>query len=144
MIQAISENIKITKVADAVTAATGDVNGSSLDMAGYDGVIFFTSYGTAAADNEIHAEVSSDNNVGDAWAAVASSEVSSAGSDEDQWLDVLRPVERYIRCVAERGTSSALGDIWALQYGGRVLAADNTTAGTIHGETSIEAAEGTQ
>jgi len=113
-------------------------------MAGYRGVLFFSSYGTAAANNLPHAECSSDDGSSDTFADLTGTEVGVSTSDEDVWLDIIQPPEQYVRTVWARGTSSTLGDIWALQYGARSLVVDNTTAGTIHGEAHVAPAEGTK
>lgn len=141
----LSNNVKITKVSDVASANTTDVTSSSVDMAGWDGVLFLTSYGTAAADNLMHAEQSSDDGSSDTFADIAGSEVDLSGaSDEDQWLDILEPTERYVRVVAQRGTSSTLENIWAIQYRGRSLPQSNLTSGTIYGKQIYRAAEGTK
>ena len=137
----LTENTKITKVADAATAATSDVTSASVDMQGWDGVVFLTSYGTAAADNAIHAEQSSDDS---SFADLEGSEVDVGASDEDQFVDLHTPAERYVRCIGERGTSSALGDIWAIQYRGRDLPQSNVTSGTLNGKQLVRPAEGTK
>lgn len=127
----ISEEAKLSKIADQTTAATSDVTSSGLDMEGWDAVLFFTSYGTPAADNLFHVEQSSDDGSADAYTDVAGSEMNLEGaSDEDQALDIINPEERYLRVVAERGTSSTSGDIWALQYRGDTLPGTSTLAGT--------------
>ena len=41
----LSDNIKITKVQDHTAAGTSAVNSSSVDMTGYDAVLFVTSFG---------------------------------------------------------------------------------------------------
>lgn len=139
----LSGLVKITKVKDPTTAAASSVVESDvLDMAGYEGVVFFTSYGTAAADNTIKLKGStaaSTSGMGD----ITGSSVGVASSDEDVWLDVYKPRYRYLQLAALRATSTKLGDIWAVQYGGRKLPEDNTTAGTIHGETNISQSTGT-
>jgi len=140
----LSDEVKITKVADAQTAGTDTVNGTGVDMAGWDGVIFLTSFGTAAANNALHAEQSSDDGDSDSYTDLEGSEVDVGSSDEDQWVDVLCPQERYVRPSALRGTSSTLGDIWAIQYRGRSVAADNVTAGTINGKQVYHPDEGTK
>ena len=148
----LTEAVKITKVADAATAATSDVTGTGVDMQGWDGVVFLTSYGTAAADNLIHAEESSDDAATDAYTDIAGSEVDLSGaSDEDQFLDIMRHgsggTARYIRVVAQRGTSSTCGDIWALQYRGREVpfaASPNLTSGTIYGKRVLSPIAGTK
>jgi hypothetical protein len=101
-------------------------------MAGYEGVLFLTSFAVAAADNLLLLEQGAESDGSD-HTEVVDGAVVPASSDEDQWIDLYQPRARYVRCIAERGTSSALGDIWALQYGPRNLGQDNETAGTIAG-----------
>lgn len=144
----LSDNIKIRKVKDASSGATGDVTSDAVDMqadGGWDGVMFLTSYGTAAADNLFHAESSSDDAAADAYADIAGSEMNLGGSsDEDQVLDIFQPPERYVRAVAQRGTSSTLGDIWAIQYRGRELPFSNSLVGTICVQQCVQALNGTK
>lgn len=140
----LSDNIKITKVQDHTTAGTSTITATSIDMQNYTGVVFLTSFGTAASDNTCHVEGSSDDGSSDSFTDLTSTEVGVASSDEDVWLDIRNPVERYIRFACLRGTSSTLESVWAFQYGGRSLPADNTTAGTIHGETHNSPAEGSK
>jgi len=134
----------LTKVSDPSGAGTGDVTTSSVDMAGYRDVIFFSSYGTAAANNTPHAQQSSDDGVGDAYADLAGTAVGVGASDEDVWLRISRPQERYVRTIWERGTSTTLGDIWCIRTGARSYPQDNTIANTIHGEGHVAPAEGTK
>lgn len=136
----LSNRIKITKVADHTAAGTSAVNSTAVDMAGYEGVIFITSFGTAATDNSVNAAQSEDNS---SFADLAGSKVGDTASDEDVWIDIYRPLERYVRLEAVRTTSSTLESIWAIQYGGRVQPVDNTTTGTIIGEAHVSPAEGT-
>lgn len=138
----LSNHVKITKVADHSGAGTTAVNSTGVDMAGWDGVLFLTSFGTAAADNTVNAAQGADNSTD--WTDIAGTSVASGTSDEDVWLDIYRPLDRYVRLEAARGTSSTLESIWAIQYkGGRKLPIDNTTSGTITGEAHVSKAEGT-
>lgn len=137
----LSEATKIIKVQDASGANTTDVTSDGVDMAGYEGVIFVSSYGTAAADNLPHAEQGLTS--GGSYDDLASTEVGVSTSDEDVYLEIVRPGDRFVRTVWERGTSSTLGDIWAHVFGARNLPVDNTTAGTMHGESHVTPAEGT-
>lgn len=136
----LSNYVKLTKVADHSTANTTAVNSASVDMTGFEGVLFITSFGTAAADNTLEAAQSSDNSN---WNDLAGTQVASGTSDEDVWIDIYRPSDRYVRVEAARGTSSTLESIWAIQYGGRKQPIDNTTSGTIIGEAHVSVAEGT-
>lgn len=136
----LSNHVKITKVQDHTAAGTTAVNSTGVDMAGYEGVLFVTSFGTAASGNTLEAAQSADDST---YNDLAGTSVTSGTSDEDVWIDVYRPIDRYVRVEAARGTSSTLESIWAIQYGGRVQPVDNTTSGTIIGEAHVSPAEGT-
>ncbi len=137
----LSERIKITKVQGHSTASTVTINSDSVDMSGYDGVMFVTSYGTAAADNLLRAAQSTASTT--SFSDLLGTAVGAAASDEDQWIDIKRPIERYVRATAVRVTSSTIESIWAFQYGARDVPVDNTTAGTIHGEQHVSPSTGT-
>lgn len=136
----LSGQIKITKVADHTAAGTTAVNSSSVDMANYEGVLFLTSFGTAATDNSVNAAQSSDDSSFD---DLLGTKTGATASDEDVWLDIYRPSDRYVRLEAVRTTSSTLESIYAIQYGPKKLPVDNTTTGTIIGEAHVSPAEGT-
>jgi len=116
----LTEDVRFDKVADHSTAGTGDVTCASVDMAedgGYDGVVFMTSYGTAAADNILKAAGSADDSTFAEYDSDA--QVASGSSDEDVILDLFRPAQRYVKAVPERGTSSTCESVWALRYRSR-------------------------
>lgn len=136
----LSGQVKLTKVKDHSTAATSAVDSDSVDMAGWEGVLFVTSFGTANADNTVNLAQSSDDS---SFTDLEGTKVSSGSSDEDVWLDVYMPAERYVRLEAVRTASSTLESIWAIQYGPSKLPVDNTTSGTIIGEAHVSPAEGT-
>ncbi len=136
------EDIKLTKVADPAAAAITDVESTSLNMAGFDGVLFMTSYGTPAANNAIHAEHSDDDLT---FEDIEGSEVDLGGaSDEDQAIDIFRPTKPFVRCVGLRGTESTLGDIWAVQYRGRNAPNVNDLVGTIATNSLVSPISGTK
>lgn len=141
----ISDRVKLIKVKDHSTAGTSAVNSDGVDMdqdGGYEGVLFITSFGTAAADNTVNAAQGADNSAD--WQDLTGTSVVSGTSDEDVWLDIFRPTDRYVRLEAARGTSSTLESIWAILYNPRrTMAVDNTTSGTIIGEGHVSPAEGT-
>lgn len=143
IIMNLSNAVKISQAAATTTAGTSSVNGTALDMSGYEGVLFIAKFGTAASDNTIHAEQDTASGMGSA-ADLAGTSVGVGASDEIVWLDLYRPQERYVRMVADRGTSSTLDWAVALQYGSKSQPVDNTIAGTIHGELSVSPSEGTK
>ncbi len=138
----LSDQIKLTKVADHTTAATTAVNSAAIDMSDYNGVLFITSFGTAATGNTINAAESTAS--GGTYVDLAGTSVTSGASDEDVWLDVYKPDKEFIRLEAVRsGASSTLESIWAIQYEPRTTPVDNTTTGTIAGEAHTSPATGT-
>lgn len=140
----LSSLVKLTKVADHTAAGTTDVESAILDMSGFEGVMFFTSFGTAAADNLLKVQQDDANAAGGMADLLGTSVVSGASpSNEDVWVDVFRPTKRYVRCIAVVDTSSTVESIYALQYGPREMPVDNTTSGTITGESHSAPAEGT-
>lgn len=144
----LNAEIKLVKVQDVTTAGTSTISADSVDLSadgGWDGVFLFASFGTAAADNLLHVEQSSDDADADAFADLLGSQVSAGGnSNEDQWVDIFRPLEKFIRVVADRGTSTTIGDIWAILYRGRSKPFSNITVGTINGIALVSPAEGTK
>ena len=140
----LSDNLTLTKIADHTTAGTSDVTSASVDMSGYTNVLFLTSFGTAATNNDCHVEQSSDDGSVDTFADLTGTDTTAGSSDEDVFIDVRNPRERYVRLICERGTSSTLESIWAFKYGARSLPVDNTTTGTIAGEQHNSPAEGTK
>jgi hypothetical protein len=138
----LSEDVLITKVSNPSTAATGAVNGTGVDMTGYRGVMFVTSFTTANAGNYINAAESTASTTG--YTDLEGTKVASGSSDEDVWVDVYGPKDQYVRCeVVRAGASTALGDIWAFQYDPISKPVDNTTTGTITGETHVQPSTGT-
>ena len=137
----LSNGIKITKVQDHTTAGTDAVNSDGVDMANFEGVLFLTSFGTAATDNTVNAAQGLTS--GGTYDDLEGTETGATASDEDVWLDIYRPLDRFVRLEVVRGTSTTLESIWAIQYGARNLPVDNTTTGTIIGEAHVSPAEGT-
>ena len=141
--QNLSSGILISESSPYTGAGTSDVTGAAIDMAGYEGVIFIGNFGTAAANNTLLLHQSSDDAATDAYTEVLGTQVGVGAGDELVWLDIYRPGERYVKCIAERGTSTTLETVVAIRYGGRNNPEDNTVAGTIHGEQHASPIEGT-
>jgi hypothetical protein len=124
-------------------AGTSTLTSAAVDMAGYEGAVCFAKFGTAAADNTLKAQQSSDDGSADAYADLLGTSVGVGASDETVFLDIKKPRERYLKFLALRGTSTTLEYMIVFKYGARSLPVDNTTAGTIHGEQHVSPAEGT-
>ena len=135
---------RLTKVADHTVAGTDAVESASVDLAGFRGVVFLTSVGTANAGNTLKAQQSSDDGASDGWSDLAGTLVTSGSSDEDLILEVVRPTKRYVRAVVTRGASTTCESIWAIRTGASTpqLAA-NSVSGTQVAELHGAPAEGT-
>jgi hypothetical protein len=138
----LSRQVKIAQGAATTTAGTSEIDGATIDMEGYEGVLFVAKFGTAAANNSLQAQQDSDSAMGSP-ADLEGTLVTVGASDEIVYLDVYKPTERYVRCQVERGTSTTLDWCVAIRYGARKLPVDNDTAGTIAGELHVSPAEGT-
>jgi hypothetical protein len=133
---------KLVKVADHSAAATTDVTSSIVDTAGYEGVVFFTSFGTANATNTVKVQQNTSNQT-TGMADLLGTSVASGSSDEDVIVEIHNPQERYIQVVAARGASSTLESIWACLYNGTPGVAANSVSGTQIAEVHHAPAEGT-
>jgi hypothetical protein len=135
--QLLSQLIGIKKVKAQTAAGTTTITSDTVDMQNEkaDAVCFVTTFNTAAADNILKTEKSSDDS---AWSDVSGGAVAPGASDETQFVDIVSPPTRYVRASCARGTSTILGEIYALLYRLRTQPYDNTIAGTIAGKTVVQ------
>ena len=118
----LTEETKIVRLKASQTAGTSTITSDSVDMAadgGWDEVTFVVDFETAAADNILKGQCSSDDAVADAFADIAGSAVPVDTDDTVQRLNIVSPPERYVRASAARGTSTVLGTIYAILSRGR-------------------------
>lgn len=117
--------VKITRVMNAVAAGTTDQEGAVLDMSGYEGVMFVAAFGalTATQVTKIKAQqgaLADGSDMAD-LAGTAVGPLADTDGNKLLVLDIYRPLERYVRCVVDRGTANAVIDgVIAIQYSGRV------------------------
>ncbi|TFE30830.1 hypothetical protein [Cohnella luojiensis] len=138
----LSNGIKITKVKAASVTGTTEVLSDVVDMAGYEGVLFFTTIASFNAGNFIKGRQGTNATVTDA-ADLKGSKVVATADGEVVWLDIYRPQERYVQLSAIRaGVTTVLGDIYALQYESRKQIVDNDVTNTIVGKLLISPDEG--
>ena len=130
-------NSKITRHSNAVAAGTTVITPSAaIDMAGYESVTFLVPFGaiSAGAVTSIEVHCSSDNGVVDTFTALVGSKVVVTDADDNKVasIDVIRPPERYVKCIVNRATANAVVDaIIAIQTGANLLpvTAEATTVG---------------
>jgi D-alanyl-D-alanine dipeptidase len=139
----LSKRVKISTAAGV--AASTDLEGSVLDMQGFEGVLMVVRFGaiTGSAVTSIKAQQGAAVAMGDAADLLGTSQ-TIADDDDDQifYIDVYRPTERYVRLYVDRATQNAvIASAEYIQYGAKSLP---TTHGTgVSGETHISPAEGT-
>lgn len=136
------ENVKIIKIFDEVTAATSASNGTTIDTAGAEGVIFTTIFGTSAANNGLKAQQGAASDMSDA-ADLASTQVLLDGTETTACLQIHKPTERYVRAVAVRGTSTTIPGGVAILYGLKTEPFDNDSQTDVAAESHVSPAEGT-
>jgi len=117
----LCKEVKCTLVQVALADGATDPDSDSVDMEGFDGVMFLGIVGTIAATGTVTlaAEQSSDDSTFNALSGI-SAEAGAADDDKFLLLDVYRPTDRYVRTALTRGTAdSVYGGTIAIQYKAR-------------------------
>jgi len=133
---------KFVKIKDYSAASTADVTSDIIDLAGYQGAVFFTSFGTANATNTIKVQGNTANQT-TGMADLEGTSVTSGSSDEDVIVELHKPQFRYLQVVASRGASSTLESVWAYLYGGSLDSSANSVTGTQAAELHVNVGTGT-
>ena len=109
----------VHRLSDAQASGTSAFNTPSVDLSKGEGVLFLGSLGTAAANNTVTVTQSEDNAT---FSAVSTGlEVTVSGNKFA--INVYRALQKlgkHGRLEFARGTASAIGEVWALVYCGRV------------------------
>ena len=145
MADQISNQIKTTRVSNAVAAGTSDIDSSSVDMTDFEGVRFTVAFGTitSGAATTIKAAQSANDS---SWNDLLATAITVADDDDNQLavLDIWRPKDRYVRCTVTRATQNAVVDgIVAEQYGPRLLPTTDDSSTVVAREIHSSPAEGT-
>lgn len=117
----LSKHIKISFVQTYLLSADTDHYSNSVDMSGFDGVLFIGTMGTQAASAiaKIRGNQSDDNSSFDFIDAEIATLMDDVDNDKFLALDIYRPEKRYVRTRLERsgsgGNTEWLGTL-ALQY----------------------------
>lgn len=143
---------KNVKVSTAITpaagvAATTDINGTILDMKGYEGVLIVTRFGviTGSAVTSVKAQQDSASG-GGTMADLEGTGITVADDDDNQIFitDLYRPAERYVRLVVDRGTQNAVvAEAHYVQYGPRKAPVTQNVTDLVTYELHVSPDEGT-
>ena len=135
--ESLAQSTRITRVLDAKAAGTTDLEGTAVDMQTFEGVLFVAAFGALTATQVTALKAQQCPTSDGTFSDLEDTQVGPLEDDDDNQLlvlDVKNPLERYVRCVIDRGTADAVVDgVIAIQYGPRKKP-------TSHGST-VSAAE---
>lgn len=105
------QDMEISVGAQDAAAATTDIEGTVVDMKGFDWVLFIAHVGTLTAGQvttlEAHGGSAADGS--DATQITGASQAFADGdSDKCAGVAVIRPQVRYVRPILDRGTANAV------------------------------------
>jgi len=142
----ISEDCKISSAITPTAGVAGvtDINGTVIDMAGFEGVLMVVRFGaiTAGAVTSIKAQQGQQSDGSDAADLLGTGQtIADTDDDKTFYIDLQRPNERYVRLVVDRGTQNAVvAEAHYMQYG---ATAKKVTHGTnVAGEMHSSPLEG--
>lgn len=145
--QNLSKNVRISQAIAPAAGAAGvtTINGATLDMSGWDGVLMIVTFGaiTATGVQSVKAQQGQQSNLSDAADLEGTGQTVGDGDDEKTYfIDLVNPTERYVRVVVPRATANAVvAEALYIQYRGR---RPNVGHGTnVAGEVHASPAEGT-
>lgn len=135
------KNSAITKAIAATTAGTSTLTGT-VDMSGYDGVLFVGSMGTADVTNGFKAGGGAVSNGSDA-SDYAGSKILSDGTGKTVVLDIYKPTDRYVTVSHIRAVSTTSDGVFAIRYKGNFAPIENTVVNTLACKLVADPAAGT-
>jgi len=127
----LSKEVQITEVEGPTTAGTGNVDSTAIDISNYDGCAIMTTVATKTSGtdyNKVSVYQSSATTI-DGSSETLLKTYTVANNNLTVLLDVFRPREEYGKYIivrVTRATSTAVGPIYAMRYGGRTKPVDNT------------------
>ena len=143
----LSKNCKISTAITPTAggAGTSTINGTTLDMQDSEGVLIVVRMGTitTGAVTSIKVQQGDASNLSDA-ADLAGTGQTIADTDDDKifYIDLYKPLKRYVRVVVSRATQDAVvASAEYIQYKSRKMPV--THGSGVSGETHISPAEGT-
>jgi hypothetical protein len=143
----LGKGTKVTRMLVATAVGATAVNGSILDMSGFEGVMFIGEFGAITdGTTGIKAQDGDNSALSDA-ADLAGSAVTEAITDDNKCviLDIFKPLKRYIRPVALRSgaTGAVIDSIIAVQYSPRVKPTTHDASTVANYEVYASPSDGT-
>lgn len=115
----LSKRIKISSAVTPTAGAAGTsaINGSTLDMANFEGVLAVVRFGaiTAGAATSIKIQGGNASDLSDAVDLTGTAQtIADTDDDKTFYVDLYQPTYRYVRLVVSRATQNAV--VAAAQY----------------------------
>lgn len=110
----ISDSVKVTVIKPNQAEAGTEINTDSVDMAGFDGVVFVGSLDTANAGNSVNISQSSNDTD---FEDLEGTRVTPSTDGEEVAIELVRPRKRYVRARINRsGADTATQTFFAIRY----------------------------
>lgn len=145
----LGKNVKITTAITPTAGAAGtdDIEGTILDMQGYDGVIAIVRFGVITANAVTSIKWRQDTGATMAAAADLEGTGMTVADDDDGQIfvsELYRPLERYVQIYVDRGTQNAVvASAEYIRYAGRDFPISNNVTDAVTYELNVSPAEGT-
>ena len=142
----LGKNGKVTTAITVTNGAAGttSINGTTLDMQGFEAVLMVVEVGAvvAGAVTTIKAQQGDQSDASD-MSDLLGTEQTVEDSDDDKtfYIDLIKPTKRYVRLVVPRATQNATVAASYIQSGARKAPTSHGTG--VEGETHVSPAEGT-
>jgi hypothetical protein len=144
MSKQLIRDLKFDRVQAATTSGTTTIASGAVSMANYEGVIFFTTFGTGHADNYLKGQQGAASNGSDAVDLAGTRvQTQAGGSNFSLALDIFRPTGAYVRCAAVRGSASTLEAMTAIRYNARKKPTENDVTDLMKAIAVVSPAAGT-
>lgn len=129
----LTDEVKTTRIMNAVAAGSTDQTSSVVDMAGFDGCRFIALFGALTTNQVTALRIQESDNSNGSPATDVTGAVTSALADADGnkmlIVDVQRPTKRYLIAVVDRATANAVIDgVVAEQYRARTVPTTQPTS----------------
>lgn len=142
-------NVKVTRVMNAVAAGTTVQNSAVVDMQNFESVKFIATFGALTANQVTSIKAQQDtvlafNDDPQDLAGTLVGPLADADGNKALTLEIVRPRERFVRCVVNRATANAVIDgVIAIQYGGKKMPLSHDATTVKASKTVAGPAEGT-
>lgn len=120
--------------AQSMTGGTA-VNGSAVDMQGWDGAAFIINIGAITGAGTLDARITRDDNSGfnspTNVTGAALTQVTNANPNSVAVIDVFQPSERYLRAVLTQGANTVIAGATVVRYRRNGILPPTTSAAQI-------------